>query len=69
MKKLYLLILFCVPLFTFVSNAQNFPKATAMPADAVTLQSPDGQLHLKFAVVDECKWYNRIFGCPTIYIL
>ena len=28
------------------------PKAPTMPADAVVLRSPDGQLELKFAVVD-----------------
>ena len=28
------------------------PKAPKMPADAVVLRSPDGQLELKFAVVD-----------------
>ena len=52
MKKLYLLILFSVSLFTFTAYAQDHPKASAMPADAVTLQSPDGQLMLRFAVVD-----------------
>ena len=52
MKKLYLLILFSVSLFTFTAYAQDHPKASAMPADAVTLQSPDGQLLLRFAVVD-----------------
>ncbi len=52
MKKLYLLILFSVSLFTFTAYAQDHPKASAMPADAVALQSPDGQLMLRFAVVD-----------------
>ena len=58
MKKLYLLILFCLPLFIWTSYAQDYLKAPAMPADAVTLQSPDGQLLLKFAVVDGRPQYS-----------
>ena len=32
--------------------ANHYPQAPAMPADALTLQSPDGQLNLQFAVVN-----------------
>ena len=34
------------------------PKALKMPADAVVLRSPDGQLELKFAVVDGVPFYS-----------
>ena len=34
------------------------PKAPKMPADAVVLRSPDGQLELKFAVVDGVPEYT-----------
>ncbi len=34
------------------------PKAVKMPADAVALRSPDGQLELKFAVVDGVPLYT-----------
>ena len=34
------------------------PKAPKMPADAVVLRSPDGQLELKFAVVDGVPLYT-----------
>ena len=34
------------------------PKAPKMPADAVVLRSPDGQLELKFAVVDGVPEYS-----------
>ena len=34
------------------------PKALKMPADAVVLRSPDGQLELKFAVVDGVPFYT-----------
>ncbi len=50
MKKSFLLC--CVMLaFVLTSLAQNYPKAPAMPADALVLQSPDCQLELRFAVV------------------
>ncbi len=32
--------------------ANHYPQTPAMPADALTLQSPDGQLNLQFAVVN-----------------
>ncbi|MBQ6157152.1 MAG: glycoside hydrolase family 97 protein [Bacteroidales bacterium] len=67
MKKIYLLILLCVSLFTLTSFAQNYPKAPAMPADALTLKSPDGQLELQFAVVNGQPQYalNRA-GKPVV---
>ena len=67
MKKLYLLILFCVSLFTLTSFAQDSRKASEMPADAITLQSPNGQLELRFAEVDGVPYYslNRI-GTPVV---
>ena len=34
------------------------PKAPKMPADAIVLRSPDGQLELKFAVVDGVPEYT-----------
>ena len=34
------------------------PKAPKMPADAVVLRSPDGQLELKFAVMDGVPFYT-----------
>ncbi len=50
MKKSFLLC--CVMLaFVLTSLAQNYPKAPAMPADALVLQSPDCKLELRFAVV------------------
>jgi alpha-glucosidase len=52
MKKIYALILFLAAMLALPSFAQSYPKAPAMPADALTLQSPDGQLQLKFAVVN-----------------
>ena len=52
MKKTYALILFLAAMLALPSFAQSYPKAPAMPADALTLQSPDGQLQLKFAVVN-----------------
>ena len=52
MKKTYHIILFLAAMLALPSFAQSYPKAPAMPADALTLQSPDGQLQLKFAVVN-----------------
>ena len=57
MKKIFLLMLLCMPLLMPASFAQVNPKASAMPADAVTLQSPDGLLLLKFAVVNGVPHY------------
>ena len=34
------------------------PKAPKMPADSIVLRSPDGQLELKFAVVDGVPEYS-----------
>ena len=39
-------------ILTLPSTAQHYPKAPAMPADALTLQSPDHQLEVQFAVVN-----------------
>ncbi|MBR6904912.1 MAG: hypothetical protein IKN32_08695 [Bacteroidales bacterium] len=69
MKKLYLLILFSVSLFAFTAYAQDHPKASAMPVEAVKLQSPDGQLLLRFAVVDGHPQYTldragSLWCCP-----
>ena len=52
MKKTYAIILFFAAMLALPSFAQSYPKAPAMPADALTLQSPDGQLQLEFAVVN-----------------
>ena len=52
MKKIGVLILILTAFLALPSFAQNSTKAPAMPADALTLQSPDGQLQLKFAVVN-----------------
>ena len=57
MKKIFLLMLLCMPLLMPASFAQVNPKASAMPGDAVTLQSPDGLLLLKFAVVNGVPHY------------
>ena len=58
MKKICVLILFLAAVFVLPSFAQNYPKAPAMPADALTLKSPDGQLLLKFAVVNGQPQYS-----------
>jgi len=67
MKKTYALILFFAAMLVLPSFAQNYPKAPAMPADALTLQSPDGQLQLTFAVVNGQPQYalNRA-GKPVV---
>ncbi len=57
MKKISLLILFAVSLL-HVSYAQEYVPAPAMPAEAVTVQSPDGQLKAAFAVVDGRPQYS-----------
>ena len=51
MKHLYLPLIMALVL-TFQVFAQTSTPAPAMPANALTLQSPDHQLELKFAVVD-----------------
>ena len=58
MRKIYVLILFLAAVFVLPSFAQNNPKAPAMPADALTLKSPDGQLLLKFAVINGQPQYS-----------
>ena len=57
MKKICVLILFITALLALPSFAQH-SKAPAMPADALTLQSPDHQLELKFAVVNGVPQYS-----------
>ena len=57
MKKICFLILFLAAFFVLPSFAQNYTKVPAMPADALTLQSPDHQLELKFAVMDGVPYY------------
>ena len=57
MKKICFLILFITALLALPSFAQH-SKAPAMPADALTLQSPDHQLELKFAVVNGVPQYS-----------
>ena len=58
MKKTLLLFCLFTLLFTQPSLANLCSKAPAMPADALTLQSPDKQLELKFAVVDGVPQYS-----------
>ena len=67
MKKICFLILFLAAFFVLPSFAQNYTKVPAMPADALTLQSPDHQLELKFAVMDGVPYYalNRA-GKPVV---
>ncbi len=67
MKKTYAFILFFAALLVLPSFAQQYPKAPAMPADALTLNSPDGQLQLQFAVVNGQPQYalNRA-GKPVV---
>ena len=52
MKKTFTLLLILTVLTALPSFAQNYPKAPAMPTDALTLQSPDRQLEMRFAVVN-----------------
>jgi len=67
MKKIGVLLLIFTAFLYVPSFAQNYPKTSAMPTDALTLQSPDGQLLLGFAVVDGCPKYalNRA-GKPVV---
>jgi hypothetical protein len=58
MKRICALILLFTAILTLPSFAQHYPKAPAMPADALTLQSPDHQLELKFAVVNGVPQYS-----------
>ena len=52
MKRILPLVILLTVAVIFQTFAQNNSQAPAMPADALTLQSPDGQLSLRFAVVD-----------------
>ena len=52
MKRICALILLFTTILTLPSIAQDYPKAPAMLADALTLQSPDHQLEVQFAVVN-----------------
>ncbi len=52
MKKTFTFFLILTVLTALPSFAQNYPKAPAMPTDALTLQSPDRQLEMRFAVVN-----------------
>ncbi len=52
MKKTFTLLLILAVLTALPSFAQNYPKAPAMPTDALTLRSPDRQLEMRFAVVN-----------------
>ena len=58
MRKRYLLLLVMMTLCLTNLIAQQYPQTPAMPADALILQSPDGQLSLKFAVVDGKPQYS-----------
>ncbi len=58
MKKISFLILLLFICYGMNAIAQNNSIAPAMPSDALTLRSPDGQLSLKFAVVDGCPQYS-----------
>ena len=54
-------------ILTLPSFAQRYPKAPTMPADALTLQSPDRQLELKFAVVNGQPQYSLLRdGKPVV---
>ena len=55
-KTIILIFIMAVTLGTTAfANQSRTPK---MPADAVTLRSPNGQLELTFAVVDGCPQYS-----------
>ena len=58
MKKISILFLILLTCCGLRAIAQNSSKVPAMPSDALTLQSPDGQLQLKFAVVDGVPQYS-----------
>ena len=60
MKRICALVLLFMAILTLPSFAQHYPKAPAMPADALTLQSPDRQLELKFAVVNGQPQYSLL---------
>ena len=55
MKTRLFLILFAM---FFVAISLNAENKTVMPSDARSLKSPDGQLELKFAVVDGVPMYS-----------
>ncbi|MCR4965336.1 MAG: glycoside hydrolase family 97 protein [Bacteroidales bacterium] len=67
MKKISLLLLVMMMVSVLPSFANHYPKAPAMPADALTMKSPDGQLELQFAVVNGVPQYalNRA-GKPVV---
>lgn len=67
MKKKHILLLAVTLLLALPSFANHYPKAPAMPADALVLQSPDHQLELQFAVVNGVPQYalNRA-GKPVV---
>lgn len=48
----FVLLVFCALGSFLPMLANHYPQTPAMPADALTLQSPDGQLNLQFAVVN-----------------
>ena len=59
-------ILFCVGLAALLAACG--PKTPKMPADAVALRSPDGQLELKFAVVDGVPEYALDFAGQAVVL-
>jgi len=67
MKKIFILFLILLTCCGMKAIAQNNSKMPAMPSDALTLKSPDGQLELRFAVMDGVPYYalNRI-GKPVV---
>ena len=58
MNKIGIIFWILVTFLALPSFAQHNPQAPAMPADALTLQSPDRQLELKFAVVGGVPQYS-----------
>ena len=67
MKKICSLLVLLMSLFVASSFAHPSSSAPAMPEDALTLQSPDHQLELQFAVVNGVPQYalNRA-GKPVV---
>ena len=58
MNKTSIIILILVTFFAWPAFARHYSQAPTMPADALTLQSPDHQLELKFAVVGGVPQYS-----------
>ncbi len=58
MNKIGIIFWILVTFFAWPTFAWHCPQAPAMPADALTLQSPDHQLELKFAVVGGVPQYS-----------